>query len=275
MNRGWYFILALLVVVVASFWALRMSRTSLSDRVARTGSIRLGYSVEEPFAFLDAQGRVTGAWPEVARRVLERMGIKKTEWVRVEFGSLLNDLNLGRFDAVVLGMTITPERQKSVDFSLPLAAIRPGLLVLKTNANAPTCYADAREREDVKIAALHGAVENEMLLGLGVSREQLMPVPDAQSGLSAVLGGAASGLALTLPTVRHMASADDRLEAREGMRPGDDPSGRYLHYCGYAFRKDDAAFLALFNRELRAFMATPEYAALIETYGFDPALLPQ
>jgi polar amino acid transport system substrate-binding protein len=42
--------------------------------VRRTGTLRIGYAVEAPYAFLGTNGEVTGESPEVARRIASRLG---------------------------------------------------------------------------------------------------------------------------------------------------------------------------------------------------------
>lgn len=38
----------------------------------------------------------------------QRMGIEHIDWVRMDFASLLPELQLGRIDAIAAGMFITP-----------------------------------------------------------------------------------------------------------------------------------------------------------------------
>ncbi len=43
----------------------------------------------------------------------------------------------------------------------------------------------------------------------------------------------------------------------------------------FALRTADVALREAFNRELRAFLGTPEHAALVQPFGFGPEHLPK
>ena len=96
-----------------------------------SGSVRVGYAVEMPYAYVDENGIVTGESPETARRILERLGIKNIKWTQTEFDSLITGLNSGRFDIIAAGMYITKERSKQISFSNPSFHVKQGLLFLK------------------------------------------------------------------------------------------------------------------------------------------------
>lgn len=64
------------------------------------GVIRIGYAIEAPYAFLRADGEVTGESPEVARRVVARLGIPHIEWRLAEFSELISELEDGRIDVI-------------------------------------------------------------------------------------------------------------------------------------------------------------------------------
>jgi polar amino acid transport system substrate-binding protein len=48
------------------------------DKLNKTGEISIGYSNEEPFAYADASGKVTGESPEIARIIFKKLGAKKS-----------------------------------------------------------------------------------------------------------------------------------------------------------------------------------------------------
>ncbi len=250
--------------------ALRQSSESLTARALRTGAVRLGYAPEAPYAFVSPDGTVTGAWPEIARKVLQRMGIPRIEWMQGEFGSLLDDLNAGRCDIIASGMVITPERQTRASFSLPVAAIESGLLVRKGNPARFTGYADAAQRTSERIAVIQGAFEERLFLELHIPPHRLLPVPDARSGIASVREGRAAALALTLPTLRYVAQSDTGLEALAGYPAG----GATPTLAAYAFRKQNVNFRKEFDHHLREFLNSAEYGALLRSFGFSGELPP-
>ncbi len=248
---------------------------SLSEKLRNHEPLRLGYASEAPFAFVGPNGEVTGAWPEVACRVLREMGITNLKWVRCEFGVLLDNLNAGNIDIDVTGMFITPERQKKALFSRPIARIGAGLLARRGNPKQLHVYADAGRNSKAVIAVLIGAVEQKAMLAAGVPAERLLVVPDAQSGLAAVKTGRADALALTSVTVRYMA-ANDPEQSLEAISVSDPTAGTNgLAPAGYAFRPLDREFYNQFEASLQKLMATPEYLEIIEPFGFSAENLPR
>lgn len=71
-----------------------------------------------PFEFLDASGKIQGFDIEIANALCQKMQVKCVI-VNQAFDSLIPALQLGKIDAVIAAMNITPERQKQVDFTTP------------------------------------------------------------------------------------------------------------------------------------------------------------
>lgn len=235
--------------------------------------LRLGYAPEAPFAFVDQNGEVTGAWPEVARRVLKEMGLTNLKWVRCEFGSLLDYLDAGNIDIDVTGMFIMPERQKRALFSRPIALIGPGLLVRRGNPKQLSDYASIVRNPAAIAAVLKDAVEEKALLAAGIPAARLLVIPDAQSGLAAVKKGQADVLALTSVTVNYMAAHDPE-QSLEAVLIRSGGTKQVLDPAGYAFRPADREFYRQFEARLEKLMATPEYLEIIKPFGFSAENLP-
>ena len=60
---------------LAAFEARAAAPETALQRILRTGTVRIGYAAEAPYAIPAPGGRVTGEGPEVARKVFERMGV--------------------------------------------------------------------------------------------------------------------------------------------------------------------------------------------------------
>jgi polar amino acid transport system substrate-binding protein len=265
-------ILGLVAIAVLAWNAEGPSRST----VLASGSIRIGYAVEAPYAFVKSGGEVTGESPEVARHIVAQLGIQRVEWVQTEFDHLIPDLELDRFDLVAAGLFITPGRARDVAFSEPTFHVGQGLLVRSGNPRQLHSYADAVAARDVKLAVVEGAVEEGLVRRLGAVPGQLLPVPDALTGRVAVDSGVVDGLALSSITIRWMAlhGAGQSLEAAEPFTPPDPDSTGRLGYGAFAFRKGDAELLAAWNAALRSFIGSPEHLALIAPFGFTAAELP-
>ena len=245
-------------------------------RLRDAGTIRIGYAIEAPYAFLDADGTVTGESPEVAGQVVARLGIRHIQWRLVEFGDLIPELEAGRIDVIAAGMFITIGRAQRVSFSEPTFHVQQGLLVRSGNPRQFHSYEQALAQAGVRIAVISGAVEEGLLRRLGASDTQLLVVPDALTGRLAVESGVADGLALSSPTVRSMALREQlgRTEvAQPFVQPRDtsqEPSG----YGAFAFRRGDRQLLEAWNAVLKTYVGSQEHLELVARFGFTELDMP-
>jgi polar amino acid transport system substrate-binding protein len=264
------------VAVSTTVLLLGMFRDQSLTRLQQAGTIRIGYAIEAPYAFLKPGGEVTGEFPEVAKRIVADLGIRRIEWIQTDFGSLIPSLEAGRFDVIAAGLYITPERAQRVDFSEPVLHVQQGLLVRQDNPRQLYSYRHALTPADVKIAVIAGAVEEALLRRIGLSDRQIVIVPDALTGRVAVESGLADGLALTSPTIRWMASRD-QLGKTDMAQPFEQPDPALTEgvaYCGFAFRKADRQLLAAWNSAMQPFITSQEHLKLLAEFGFTEAELP-
>ncbi|MDR0808924.1 MAG: transporter substrate-binding domain-containing protein [Gemmobacter sp.] len=69
-----------------------------------------------PFNFIDDAGQVAGFEREVGDELCKRAGLT-CEWVVNDWDSIIPNLQSGNYDAIIAGMSITPERSQVVSFS--------------------------------------------------------------------------------------------------------------------------------------------------------------
>lgn len=270
----------LAAVAMFSIASALLAIRQLGDRslatVLGSGTMRIGYAVEPPYAFIGPGGEVTGQSPEVAKAVARRLGVGRIEWRLAEFQALPAELEEGRIDMVAAGMFITPERARAMAFSEPIFHVNQGLLVARGNPLDLHSYADVRDFLSARVAVLSGSVELAMFRRLGLPEERLLLVPDARAGLAAVETGQADALALSSPTIAWQA-ASAGLGQVEKAEPFTQPevavAGR-TGYGAFAFRRADRALVAAWNRVQEAFLATSEFHAIMGTFGFTPGEYP-
>lgn len=83
----------------------------------------------EPFEFVK-DGQNKGFDIDLMRAIAERLGVE-VEFVNTDFGTLFPQLASGQFDAIISAITITNERDQSIDFSNPYFLTIQGLAVLE------------------------------------------------------------------------------------------------------------------------------------------------
>ncbi len=267
-------ILIILILVASVAWFF--SGGDSLNQIERTGLIRIGYSIEAPFAFLGPEGKVTGESPEVAKWITDHLGIPKIEWRQIAFDNLISELESGRIDVIASGLFITPERAARIAFSEPTFHVRQGLLVATGNPLQIHSYEHLRTHPNIRAAVLSGAIEAELLKRMGVPPEQIITVPDALTGRVAVESGVANCLALSSITVHWMA-LHEHLGKTEAAQPFDDSQSPHLLRLGFgafAFRKQDQLLISAWNRELRVFIGSADHQRIVSQFGFTPEELP-
>src|SRR5690606_17567892 len=83
---------------------------------------------------------------EVAKLVGDKLGVK-TQFVKTEWSAILAGLSSGKFDVIVNQVGITPERQKTFDFSVPYVASSPQLILRKDDDSQYKTFADLKGKK--------------------------------------------------------------------------------------------------------------------------------
>lgn len=70
----------------------------------------------EPWAFTNSAGELIGFDIDVGNEACARMKVE-CEWVVTDWNGIFPALDLGKFDLIMAGVSVTPERMKSMDFT--------------------------------------------------------------------------------------------------------------------------------------------------------------
>jgi polar amino acid transport system substrate-binding protein len=247
---------------------------STLERARAAGTIRVGISGEQPYCYIDAGGRITGAQPEVARAVLARIGVNGLDAVRVPFAGLVPGLRSGQFDLITAGMAVRPDRCREIAFTRPDFVAHPAFLVREGNPRKIESFDDVA-RTGTRLAVLAGAAEIEYARAAGVGDDQL-DIVDGQSDLfravadSRVPAGALTRISLIDELRRNPGSG---VEVTDTVEPVVDDRP-IVPGAAFAVRLGEDDFLAAFNAELTALQASSEWLRITERFGFTPANLP-
>jgi len=252
--------------------------TSTLDAARATGRIRVGYANEAPYAYMDsASGQLMGEAVEIAKVVLDKLGVTQIEGVLTEFGSLIPGLQAGRFDMIAAGMYVTPQRCRQVAFSNPTYQVGQAFIVAQGNPLGLNGYQDVADNEKARLGVVVGAIESEYAAKLGIPESRIVVFPDAASALAGVAAGRADAYAATALTVNDLLQRAGEYSGLERAQPFTDPviNGQgVLGYGAFAFRQEDQDFVAAFNVELAAFVGTDAHAERVGKWGFSKTELP-
>lgn len=87
--------------------------------VAANGTLKIGTEGGyPPWSMVDASGKVTGFDADVGNALCKELDAT-CRFVVQAFDSLIPSLDANRFDLIISGMSVTPERSKRITFSLP------------------------------------------------------------------------------------------------------------------------------------------------------------
>jgi polar amino acid transport system substrate-binding protein len=248
-------------------------------RAKESGTLRIGFANEMPFAYATPAGELTGFDIEVLHSLLADMGVKDFDGGVTNFGGMIPGLVAKRFDLVTSAIYIRPDRCKQVAFGEPLYVLGDALVVQAGNPKNIHSYQDLAKNPELRLANTAGGTGlKDNAKAMGVKDEQFVIVPDDTSGYQAVKSGRADAYVNVSTVLEHQLRAlnDSSLErASPFEQPVVDGQPRY-GVASFAVRKEDQDLLAELNKRLLVLRDTPEYGALMNKYDLtkDDAVKP-
>lgn len=231
------------------------------------GFARVAIANEPPFTAVAADGKVSGAAPDVAREVFKRLGVGDIVASISEYGAMIPGLQAGRHDVITAGLFMKPERCAAVAYSQPILCDAEAFALKKGNPLGLKSYKDIADNPDARIGAPGGGTEEKLALEAGVPRDRVIVVPDGQSGLKMLQDGRIDVYSLPVLSINDLVSKanDPNIEVVAPVE------GAPVYCDGAAFRKGDEALRDAFDVELAKLKETGEFAKIIEPYGFSAA----
>ena len=136
------------------------AKSSLYDRVIKSGVIRASYASYPPYCIKDPNtGKMSGTFVDILNEVGKRLDLK-IEWTEdVGWGAIFEGLNSGRHDIFGAGIWQNSTRGKVADFSKPLFynVIK---LYGRPDETRFSANLDDLNNSHVKISTLDGAIED-------------------------------------------------------------------------------------------------------------------
>ena len=90
--------------------------TSQLDEIIKRGTLKVGLSTFVPWAMLDKNGDLIGFEVDVAKQLAADLGVE-IEFIQTKWSGIIPALLTGKFDIIIGGMSVTPERNISVNFT--------------------------------------------------------------------------------------------------------------------------------------------------------------
>ena len=128
---------------------------STIEQIIRRGATRVGMSTFVPWAMKDKTGKWIGFEIDVASRLAKDMGVR-IEFIPTKWAGIIPALLTGKYDVLIGGMTIRPDRNLKVNFTIPYDYSGQTICAHKTLAAGFKTVEDFN-RPDVTISARLGS----------------------------------------------------------------------------------------------------------------------
>ena len=96
----------------------QLVQESTIEQVIKRGVLKVGMSTFVPWAMKDKTGKLIGFEIDVATQLAQDMGVK-IEFVPTKWAGIVPALLTGKFDVVIGGMSVRPDRNLKVNFTIP------------------------------------------------------------------------------------------------------------------------------------------------------------
>ncbi len=222
---------------------------------ALADTVRLGTEgAYPPYNFINDQGEVAGFERELGDELCKRAELECV-WVTNEWDSIIPNLVSGNYDAIIAGMSITPERDEVIDFTQEYVPASPSAYV-----------ALAGNKVDVETGVITAQVNTIQAGYVAGSGASLVEFPTPDETIAAVKNG----------------EADAVLADKDYLDPIVAESGGELEIIGtvsigggvgMGIRESDAELKAKMDAAIASVKADGTLNALLKKHFGDDALI--
>ena len=148
----------------------RIASESVIEQIKSRGTLRVGQGVFVPWAMPGKDGKLIGFEVDVAKKLADDLGVE-LELVPTAWDGIIPALIAGKFDFIIGGLTITPKRALTINFSIPYDYAETLAVV---NKKIATPDHDARAAQQPRHHVRHAARRD-----VGCGRQRRVPAGEA------------------------------------------------------------------------------------------------
>jgi len=210
-----------------------------------------------PFAYVDKSGNPDGFDVKALDWIANEMKFK-VKHQPMDWDGIIPSLKAQKIDIVASGMSITDERRKQVNFTIPYWKIKQVLVAKKdSKLTSEKALADGN-----KVGVQRGTTEakwiEENLIKKGGKKFELVQYDSAPLAVEDVVNGRIVAAAMDdAPALDAAKKKPVKIIGGFGMNDEE---------FGYAIRKEDTEFLKKVNEGLKKLMKSPYWAELKKNY---------
>jgi polar amino acid transport system substrate-binding protein len=189
------------IFLVIGILSILSSLPAVSQKVlasiVKSGEIRIGTTGDQPpFSMKSKTGELMGYEIDLAKALATTLGVKP-KLVEMPFSDLMDALKSGKIDAIMSGMTITPERNLSALFAGPYIVSGKSILTKSSKVAAFNADTSAGGKK-YKIVCLKGSTSEEFVKTV-MSKHQLIAVNNYDEGVAMVINDQADAMVADKP----------------------------------------------------------------------------
>ena len=215
---------------------------STIETIIKRRVLRVGMSTFVPWAMKDKTGKFIGFEIDVATRLAKDTGVE-VEFIPTKWDGIIPALLTGKFDVIIGGMTIRPDRNLKVNFTIPYDYSGQTICANRKLA-AGFKQPEDFNRPDVILGARLGSSSVTAIKRV-MPKAELRLFPDEPQLYQELLNGKLHGVVASLPTPAYQA-----LKYPDTLFALTEPFSREL--IGFAVRKGDFDTLNYFNSWIRS-----------------------
>lgn len=228
------------------------AKSATVDKIKKEGKLVIGTSPDyPPFESLDKDNKVVGFDIDLMQAVADKLEVK-LEVVQLDFGTLISALQAKKFDVMAAGVSVTPERQKEVDFSAPYLVGKDALLAHKDQAASIKGLADLKGK---RVAVQLGTVQSDA--AKEVEGAQVKEYDLFTQAAAAVSSKQADVVYLHSYVAQAFTKADPNLVIAAEVPSKD---------TAFALRKDSADLTAVVSETIKELQKNGEFDKLIQKW---------
>ena len=174
----------LAIVLSMMLYCLPAISQKVLATIVKNGELRIGTSGNQPpYTMKSKTGELMGFEVDLANALATNMGVK-LKLVEMPFSELLDALKSNKVDAIMSGMTITPERNLIALFAGPYTI--SGKSILTKSSKVAAFNDTSNMAKKYKIACLKGSTSEEFVKTV-MSKQELIAVSNYDDGVNMLI----------------------------------------------------------------------------------------
>lgn len=139
---------------ITAYTPVQAQELSMIDQAVERGTLRVGVGNFVPWVFRSKTGDMIGFEVDVAQKLADDLGVE-LELVPTVWDGMIPALLANKFDLIISGMSLRPDRMLKANFTMPYASSGNMLAASRERMPDANSIADFNQR-DITIAAVRG-----------------------------------------------------------------------------------------------------------------------